>query len=84
MVLISLNIDEKVKNKVKMLGISHTGVYMRGFEVISNKNSYEWALEEQKTKLEKLSKLLNHYIGRCISLEEGIKNVVQQKKGTKK
>lgn len=73
MVLISLDIDEKVKKQVKQLGLRHQGVYMRGFEVIINKNSYEEAIEELKKKLERVTRLLDHYIVKSVNLEDEIK-----------
>jgi len=84
--LISLYIEEKVKNDVKKLGLRHAGVYMRGFDSIVNKNSYEEALAEQKKKLERMSHLLDHYIMRSVKAEDTIKELQGDMKcfGTKK
>lgn len=86
--LISLYIDDKVKNKVKSLGIRHSGVYMRGFEGIVNKSSYEEAILELRKRLERMSHLLDHYVVKCVALEDELKGVkkdvlAKQKKNRK-
>jgi hypothetical protein len=87
MVLISLDIDEKIKRKVKDLGLRHAGVYMRGYNAIMDKNSYEEAIEILRKKLERVSNLLDHYVAKCVMLEDELmemkKNVVDKKKNRK-
>lgn len=78
MVLISIDIDKEVKNKVRMLGMMHRSIYMRGYQDLVNKQSYEEAIQEQRKKVEKMSTLLNHYIVMCVKLEERIKEVEKE------
>jgi len=70
MPLISLYIDKKIKDKVKMLGIRHAAIYERGFDAIVNKQDYEAAIAELRKKLERLSHLLDHYIVKSTKLED--------------
>ena len=84
MVLISLDVDQKVKEKVAQMGLRHRGVYLRGFESIVNKNSYEDALEEMRKKMSRLSHLLDHYVVKSVNLEDQIKELQKQQIKKKK
>ncbi len=77
MVLISLNIDEKVKNQVKLLGITHAGVYARGVKVLLENpyEQYQESLAQWEKKTARLSNLLDLYIRKSIELEDKIKKM---------
>jgi len=78
-VVISLDVDEKIKIDIKKRGFPYRGVFLRGYETIVNQNSHEHAIEELRKKLSRMSSLLDHYVVRCVNLEDEVKELTRYK-----
>jgi len=72
MVLISLDIEDKIKRDCKQKGLRFSTIFMKGYEQIVNGNIQEATIDEMRKKLERVSNLLNHYVARAIKAEDDL------------